>query len=751
MLFFASKFQLKPSICRGTRCAKQLLRIPRRIVCNRINYGVITSFLLRGLWLKNFIGVTSVFGKYKSIILSIALFIFLDASVLMLNFYISFEIAEDAVGVNLAGRQRMLSQRMVKSLLDFQVSDTVPREQKKALKELQLTKDLFDTTLVAFDEGGAAQSAGGGKVVLNRVESSEGRTAISDAKKLWEPYRLLIETLLAAESRPNESQALQETIAYAKQHNLVILKLMNDLTLDLENVARSKATRLRWIQTVGISLAIINFFIILFHFIGELRSGDRKLESARNETREILDTVNEGLFLVDKDLTIASQHSKKVSSMFGRSAISGHSFEVLLTDLVSDKDLETSKRFISLFFRRDIKSNLISDLNPLREIEVNIPDEGGGYKSKYLHFEFSRAYEGDEVKNILVTVNDITEKVHLERELKSAREQTEHQLEVLTGILHTNPTVLNRFVKDCKEGFQRINLFLREPAKNDVSLRKKLKDIFIEIHNFKGEAGALGLQSFQELAHKFESDIEVIKSKESIAGDDFFPLVVQLDKLMKHAESVEMLSEKLSEYTIEERPKAILFANDEWQHLRDLTETVANRTGKKVELVMSGLTEVPMGDELKKLVSEVSVQCIRNAIFHGIEAPSERVESYKAEEGRIDLRLVRRPGGQIELSIRDDGRGIDYDAIRTKAIETGQWTEQELESWDSKKLVSLIFEEGFSTAQDEQLDAGRGVGMDVIKKKIQEFRGKIRIASRRGTSTHFLISLPPLLGEEMAA
>ena len=94
------------------------------------------------------------FGKYRGIIISIALFLLLDASVLLFNFYVSFEIADDAVGVNLAGRQRMLSQRMAKTLFVLDASRDDPIGFKTAFDELQLSKRLFDETLNAFNSGG---------------------------------------------------------------------------------------------------------------------------------------------------------------------------------------------------------------------------------------------------------------------------------------------------------------------------------------------------------------------------------------------------------------------------------------------------------------------------------------------------------------------------------------------------------------------------------------------------------------------
>ena len=87
---------------------------------------------------------------------------------------------------------------------------------------------------------------------------------------------------------------------YARANNVSLLNLMNSLTLELERVAGAKASQLRLIQAVAIVLAVVNFIIILWHFLGQLRRSDQALDAARKETQHILSTVNEGLFLLDK-------------------------------------------------------------------------------------------------------------------------------------------------------------------------------------------------------------------------------------------------------------------------------------------------------------------------------------------------------------------------------------------------------------------------------------------------------------------
>lgn len=693
----------------------------------------------------------SALGKYKSIVISIALFLILDASVLILNFYISFKIADDAVGVNLAGRQRMLSQRTVKSLFDIQTSEYDSDIQNKALEELQLSYNLFNSTLYAFEKGGQTTDASGQPVVLREVKSEKGKHALEQAIILWGPYRESIQKVLNSPSRYELEKNLTVASNYARESNLQLLKLMNTLTVDLENVATQQATTLRYIQTVGISLAIINFLIILFHFIGELKRNDKKLEAARRETTEILETVNEGLFLLDKELNIGQQHSAQLAELFGGKQVSDIPFSALIGDLVKPKDLETAERFVGLLFRPEVKSNLVSDLNPLNQVEINIPNESGGYSTKYLCFEFSRVIEEGEIQNVLVTVNDISEQVRLAKQLAEEQEKNEQQLEMLTSILHTSSGNLKRFIQNAFDTFARVNEILKDQTKNEASLRRKLNEIFIEIHNFKGEASALELDSFADLAHQFESDIQYVKDKETVTGNDFLTLTVQLEKLFKHTESVQTLAVKLAGFaslashqtsspTVAETSNAN--SEDNWKHLYKLCDSVAERCKKQVYLVLSGFRETILDEHARSLINDLAIQFIRNAIVHSIETPEQRKDSGKAEIGRIDVRLAVVPSGKIELSVRDDGAGLNYEKIRAKAISVGAWDKNTITQMNNKQLSLLIFEPGFSTAEEVSDDAGRGVGMDVIKSRVLKNNGKLRLSSRKGQNCQFTVTLP---------
>lgn len=697
------------------------------------------------------------FGKYRGILISVALFLLLDASVLIFNFYVSYEIADDAVGVNLAGRQRMLSQRMAKTLLVLDASKDDPVAFKKAFDELQLSKGLFDETLNGFINGGQVRGAGKDMAQLEPVTNRLGKDSLQNTLQLWLPYKKSIDTFSDSITRGEDySSPLAVAVALARTHNLTMLAAMNDLTVSLEQVAASKAIRLRGIQTLGIGLAIINFLFIMFHFVRQLRDSDKVIERARRETTEILETVNEGLFLIDKQLIIGEQHSAKLVEVLGMQQFAGQSFQALLENIVSAKDAETARGFIELLFDPKIKEKLIGDLNPLNSVEVNIANQSGGFLTKHLQFSFARAYQKNEddiaeISHVLVTVLDVSEQVKLARALNESRKHNESQLEMITSLLHTHPGLLREFIANSFNCFNRINNVLRQPAKTSQAVRDKAVNIFREIHNFKGEAASLKLEFFEIAAHKMEDTLTLLRDKPDLTGNDYLGLTVQLENLISYTQQVEHLTERLGQFAIVSSnkfkaaytpPPTGSRREQVWDHLQDFVQNLALRNGKLVKLVASGLSEIELDASYEQQLKEIIIQLLRNAVVHGIESPNDREMSEKTMEGRIDLRLAKISATEMELTVMDDGAGLDYEAIRAKAFATGKWPDDEIESWTNKHLLGLIFHEGFSTAREISKDAGRGVGMEAVMNHVLEHRGKITVSSRRGRHCRFVITLP---------
>jgi signal transduction histidine kinase len=499
----------------------------------------------------------------------------------------------------------------------------------------------------------------------------------------------------------------------------------------------------------------------MLHFLRQLRDSDIVLEKARKETTEILQNVNEGLFLVDDKMIIGSQHSAQLSEILGTEEIAGQSFQFLLETMVSEKDAETARGFIELLFDKKIKEKLIADLNPLNLVEVNIAQASGGFLTKHLQFSFARAHQGAQISHVLVTVQDVTEKVRLEKALAESRKHSESQIEMLTSLLHTHPSLLQEFISNSYACYNRINNILRQPAKTTALVREKATGIFREIHNFKGEAASLKLEYFETQAHAIEDTLAELRVKPDLTGNDYLPLTVQLENLISYTQQVQQLTEKLalfgshgSKPMVGAGEKKVVGScrQDGWAHLGDFVQSIAQRNGKLVKFVASGLQDIDLDPDYAQQVKEICIQLLRNAVTHGIETPTDRELSEKPIEGRVDLRIAKLSDDEMEISVTDDGAGLDYSAIRAQAIASGRWDEDEIDSWGNKHLLALIFHEGFSTAKEVSRDAGRGVGMEAVMNHVLQHRGKITVSSRRGRHCRFVITLPIITAEaEIAA
>ncbi|MFN4019666.1 MAG: chemotaxis protein CheA [Erythrobacter sp.] len=171
-----------------------------------------------------------------------------------------------------------------------------------------------------------------------------------------------------------------------------------------------------------------------------------------------------------------------------------------------------------------------------------------------------------------------------------------------------------------------------------------------------------------------------------------------------------------------------------------LVRDLSAELGKQVMVDLDG-GEVELDREMIETIRDPLTHLIRNAIDHGIEAPAARLASGKREIGMLAI-AARQSGNTIAIVIRDDGRGLDEERIAAKAIATGLITPAERASMGRDKLVNLIFEPGFSTAETVSNVSGRGVGLDVVRQNLERVGGSIKVASVPGEGTQFTLQIP---------
>jgi two-component system chemotaxis sensor kinase CheA len=171
-----------------------------------------------------------------------------------------------------------------------------------------------------------------------------------------------------------------------------------------------------------------------------------------------------------------------------------------------------------------------------------------------------------------------------------------------------------------------------------------------------------------------------------------------------------------------------------------MVRDLARDKKKEVDLVLVG-QETELDKTVIEEIGDPLVHLVRNSVDHGIELPEERIKAGKPRAGTLTLSAFHK-GNNIYVTIEDDGKGIDVESVKHKAIEKGVATADEIERMTEKEILNMIFLPGFSTAKKVTDTSGRGVGMDVVKTNISRLNGTIDIESTPGVGSKMTLKLP---------
>jgi two-component system chemotaxis sensor kinase CheA len=177
------------------------------------------------------------------------------------------------------------------------------------------------------------------------------------------------------------------------------------------------------------------------------------------------------------------------------------------------------------------------------------------------------------------------------------------------------------------------------------------------------------------------------------------------------------------------------------QKLQRAVRDTAQILGKEVKFDIVG-EEMEVDKSVIDRLADPLIHIVRNAVDHGLETPEVRKQSGKAEQGNVKLALFNE-GSNLVIEVKDDGRGIDTEVIKKKAIEKNLISQSQ--AYSEKQLINLIFHPGFSTKTETSEISGRGVGMDVVKTNVEQVGGSVDVKSTVGSGSLFRIQIPQSL------
>ncbi len=230
---------------------------------------------------------------------------------------------------------------------------------------------------------------------------------------------------------------------------------------------------------------------------------------------------------------------------------------------------------------------------------------------------------------------------------------------------------------------------------------------------------------------------ELIIAKNSLVSSTYTDNAAAGTGMNEHIEYLESVTTNLHESVMKVRMVPIESVVNKFPRMiRDLQKQL----GKKMELYMSG-EETELDRTVVDEIGDPLMHLLRNAADHGLESAELRKERGKSEVGSIFLNAYQE-GNNVIIEVSDDGNGIDVEAVRQKAIERGTITEEQAAIMSAKEITDLLFLPSFSTAKKVSDVSGRGVGLDVVKSKIESLSGEVEVKSKLGVGSTWSIRLP---------
>jgi chemosensory pili system protein ChpA (sensor histidine kinase/response regulator) len=268
-----------------------------------------------------------------------------------------------------------------------------------------------------------------------------------------------------------------------------------------------------------------------------------------------------------------------------------------------------------------------------------------------------------------------------------------------------------------------------------------------QMDTFRGSFGNMpaivsnDMLEFSDLEMDRYDDFNILSRSLTEISADVTEVLTQLEGFMGRVDSDIDEFTKLAHHLQDEITAARMVPiGNLYTRLSRTVRDASKAAGKPVELLLEG-AETELDNNIIQHISDPLIHLVRNAVAHGLEDPVARQQSGKPEKGRVEVRAYHR-GNHIFIEVEDDGRGIDYDGVRSRVIESGAMSPLAAAELSERELREFLFRPGFTTASSMTELAGRGVGLDVVRANVHALNGEIEVRSEPGRGACFTVKVP---------
>jgi signal transduction histidine kinase len=454
-----------------------------------------------------------------------------------------------------------------------------------------------------------------------------------------------------------------------------------------------------------------------------IREREESLGKRNQEMRLVLNNVGQGLLVIDRDARVGPERSAVVDTWFGPPDA-----DSTFIDLLARMDGLVSAGFAAAW------DQVISDFFPLEVALAQLPSRLRTDRAMY-DISYRPILDSSEaMSSVLVVITDITSIVAHESE----RAEQSDILEAATQLIKDREAFLT-WMADARVLVAQII---------DAETEKPLR----QLHTLKGNAAVFGLSGLASRTNALE---EVLADGRALTAQDKTDLAQGLERLLDRVSALlttpsagssvvadDMYNALVDQVKAGASQKAILQTLESWKfeptekaltRLSEYAKKVSEQLGKKIEVdvVSNGLRLPQRYDSIWSTMTHL----VRNAVDHGIESPETRVARGKGGSGTLRLETRKADEG-VYIVVSDDGGGIEWERVRTKAHSIGIASESQVD------LENALFNDGFSTRDVASEISGRGVGLSALKDEVVKMGGVIQISSSIGKGAEFACFVP---------
>lgn len=478
------------------------------------------------------------------------------------------------------------------------------------------------------------------------------------------------------------------------------------------------------------------------------------------ELKNLLNNAGQGFMTFSKDLSIEPVFSNECINLFGRNIEYFYFPDLIYPDDEEQKELLVSLLKKAIEVKNKFKREVYLSILP-KIIEVN---------DKFVSIDYKviNAPLNDGAEKFMLVLTDITEKRLLENQIEREKENMEMIVRAVADY--------DTFIGIIKE-FKRFNSsMMYEILESGQPLKIIIFEIYRTMHNFKGNFGQFRMLNAVNKIQDFESAVSLLMKdlsktnieefKDFIFSNDISTwlekdlstikntlgenFINKNDSIIINKQRLEELERQLA---LKLSPQEHMLVSDALRQLKykpfysllklcpEYITSLAEQSEKPIKAFKIEGGDFLVDTEKYRSFTNTLIHVFRNIIDHGLEPPEERLAKGKDEYGTIKCQITRN-NDKITIMVCDDGRGVDFEKIKEKALKSGFIEKDATTEITNEILLNILFEEGFTTKDTVSMLSGRGMGLSIIKAETDRIGGVVQIESCAGRGTKFIFKIP---------